>query len=48
MGKTKQLLEEYDWEDMQRDMDQFFQELEQEYYQQRLTSIKELEDETNI
>lgn len=48
MKRTKDLLEEYDWEDLQRDMDVFFQELEQEYYQQRLTSIKQLEDETNI
>ena len=45
MKRTKDLLEEYDWEDLDRDMEQFFLELEQEYFQKRLQTLKDLEDE---
>ena len=45
MSATKRLVEELSWEDVQKDMDAFFQQKEQEYFQMQLASLDAMDKE---
>ena len=47
MSKTKQLLEELSWEALDQEMENYFAEQEQKYYEQRIESINQLNKELN-
>ena len=45
MGKTKQLLEEYSWEQLDKEMEDYFLTQEAKYFQQRNETLNQLNKE---
>ena len=45
MGKTKQLLEEYSWEQLDKEMEDYFLTQEAKFFQQRNETLNQLNKE---
>lgn len=45
MGRVKNMLEEYHWDDLEKEMQEYFERKEREYYNERLTTLKDLDND---